>query len=314
MRFSDCLTNARDRHKYDAYRRKLGMAVHDSVDFLIAAWDILADAVASKECPSHATVLMQYRNVIELLDGVEILVREGSSFNCFHLLRSTWEAYWGILWVLAEDTERRGKAYQVWHAHRTIAFASRFDESTDAHARLRARVGGQEHSHIFEGTEVDSAGVRDRKLKLLSLPEYRETAAAWDEAVAQRKGKPGLPAWHSLFNGPKHAGELAACVGQRVAYEVYYGFYSDAVHAGNAFDHIAPSGDANGNSVRPIRHPEWLAKVSCQAIQLGVCVVQVVLKDYAPQHLDTFRERYAIKLRPAMQELAKGEQLFAPWS
>lgn len=313
MRFPDCLANARDRRKHETHCRELATVVHDSVDFLIAAWEILAGSDALKECPSHTTVLMQCRNVVELLDGVEILVREGSALNCFHQLRSTCEAYWGVLWVLDEDTERRGKAYQVWHAHRTMAFTAQFDTSTDVHARLRSRVSGQEHAQIFDGARVDSEAVKERKLRLLSLPEYRETAAEWERAVADRKNKPGFPFWYSLFGGPKHVGALAARVGQRPMYEVFYGFYSDAIHAGNAFDHLAPLNDGSERAVRPVRHPGWLSKVACQASQLAVLTSRAVLGHYAPQQVSIFGKRYVERLRARIQRLTEGDRLIANW-
>ncbi len=314
MRFPDLLVNARDRKQYQRYRAERALFVNDSVDFLIDAWTTAEAEDASSGQTSGATVLMQTRNVIEVLDGVGVLVREGCTQNCFHLLRSAWESYWGILWVLADDTLQRAKAYQLAHAHRTVAFAERCDPTTDANKKLRERLAGQEHSHVFEGADVDSLAIADRVAGLFESAEFRDIETAWQEAVIARGKKPGPPPWYSLFGGPDTARQLAYRVGEGVAYETFYGFYSDAVHGMNAFDHMANTKNGDTQSVRPIRHPFWINKVSSQAGQIALLVTAKILKSLASESVEAFKVRYAKALAPAMRKLLGEETLEAPWA
>lgn len=314
MRYPDLLVTARDRKRYQRYRAERGQFVHDCVDMLIAAWGVLDEKTATTTDPACATILMQIRNVLEALDGVEVLIREGCTQNCFHLLRSAWESYWGILWVLADNTERRAKAYQLAHAHRTVAFAERFDCATKANKVLRERVAEQNHAHVFEGVDVDSAAIADRMRLVFDSPDFRDIEAAWLEASAIRRNKAAPPAWYSLFKGPETTRQLAYAVGEGVAYETFYSFYSDAVHGTNAFDHMAVAGDGSGQSVRPIRHPFWINKVSSQAGQIAVLLVSAALAKYAPDSVERFKANYVKHIRPTMRALTGDEILNAPWA
>jgi len=314
MRFPDLLVNARDRKQYKRYRDERAMFVHDSVNFLIDAWTTAEATNANSGQTSGATVLMQTRNVIEVLDGVGVLVREGCTQNCFHLLRSAWESYWGILWVLADDTLRRAKAYQLAHAHRTVAFAERCDPTTDANKKLRERLAGQDHSHVFEGADVDSLAIADRMRRLFESDEFCDIEAAWQKAVTARGKKPGPPPWYSLFDGPENARQLAYRVGEGVAYETFYGFYSDAVHGMNAFDHMANTETGDAQSVRPIRHPFWINKVSSQGNQIALLVAAKVLNSLASESVAVFKARYAKSMAPRMRKLSGDETLDAPWA
>lgn len=305
MRYSDLLVTDEARRQHEALLGERADLVRDSVDFLIDAWQVLESKLAQIESPSHKTVLMLCRSEIELLDGVELLVRGGSAANCFHLLRSAMEAYWGILWILREDTERRGLAYQVGHAHRAIRYAERLDPRTSINLKLRKSLEGQHQVQILEDGDADAAAVAEGMAPVLTHPECVEVEKAWRAAVADRakKNKPGPPPWYSLFGGPASIRGLAYAVEEGTAYETIYGLHSDSVHAGNAFDHLASPADGGDKAVRPIRHPEWLARVALESVLTATKIVQPILLKYAPESGMPFYERYEQTLRPRLLTL-----------
>ncbi len=305
MRFPDLLATDVDRQRYEALRSERATLLHDSIDFLIDAWKAMADKVADLQCPSHTTVLMQCRSEIDLLDGIELLVRGGSSFNCFHLLRSAMEGYWGILWVLEDDSERRGKAYQVGHAHRAIEYSQRLDRRTKTNEQLRTSLEGQHHVRILEGGSVDANAVTKKKEAVLAEPAYAEVEQAWQQAAARRKkkGRAGPPAWYSIFGKPESIRALAYAVKEGFAYETIYALHSDAVHTGNALDHIGPAPEGEGKPIRPLRHPGWLSKVTNHSVNIACAISDLILARYAPERGAAFRARYEISLRPRIQAL-----------
>src|SRR2546426_959083 len=63
----------------------------------------------------HASMLLLYRHVLEMIDGVSVLVRQAAIDPCQPLLRSALEASMGIEYMLEKDTEQRALAYQVAH-------------------------------------------------------------------------------------------------------------------------------------------------------------------------------------------------------
>jgi len=305
MRFPDLLATDEDRSRYDALCCERAALLRDSIDLLLDAWRAMADNVANLQCPSHTTVVMQCRSEIDLLDGIELLVRGGSSFNCFPLLRSTMEGYWGILWVLGDATGRRGKAYQVGHAHRAIEYSQRLDRRTKTNEELRKALEGQPHVQILEGGEVDAGAVTKKKVALLAEPEYADIEWAWQETAAKRKkaGRSGPPAWYSIFGKPGSIRALAYEVNEGFAYETIYALHSDSVHAGSALDHIGPAPEGEDKPIRPIRHPGWLSKVTSQSVNIAVGIVPLIVLRYAPDQGPAFRQRYEIFLRPRILEL-----------
>ena len=307
MRYPDLLVTDEARRQHEALLGERADLVRDSVDFLIDAWQVLESKLAQIESPSHKTILMLCRSEIELLDGVELLVRGGSAANCFHLLRSAMEAYWGILWILREDSERRGLAYQVGHAHRAIRYAERLDPQTSINGELRESLEGQQHVQILDGGDADATAVAEGMAPVLTHPECIEVERAWQAAVAERrrKNRLGPPPWYPLFGGPASIRGLAYAVEQGTAYETIYALHSDSVHAGNAFDHLASPTDGGDKAVRPIRQPEWLARVALESVLAATKIVQPILLQYAPELGMPFFERYERTLRPRVLALLK---------
>jgi hypothetical protein len=305
MRYADILVTDEARQQYEALLSERADLVRDAVDFLIDAWRVLDNKLAHIESPSHTTVLMLCRSEIEFLDGVELLVRAGSAANCFHLLRSAMEAHWGILWILREDTERRGLAYQVGHAHRAIRYAERLDPRTSINVKLRKGLEGQHQVQILEGGDADAAAVAEGMAPVLTHPECVEVEKAWQAAVADRtkKGRLGPPPWYSLFGGPASIRGLAYAVEEGTAYETIYALHSDSVHAGNAFDHLGLPADEGDKAVRPIRHPEGLARVALESVLTATKIVPPILLKYAPESGMPFLKRYERTIRPRILAL-----------
>lgn len=305
MRFPDLLASDEDRSRYDALCHERSTLLHDSIDLLLDAWREMATNLAALECPSHTTVLMQCRSVIDLLDGIELLVRGGSSFSCFPLLRSAMEGYWGMKWVLDDTTGRRGKVYQVAHAHRAIEYSQRFDRRTRANEQLRKALEGQPHVQLLKGGGVDADAVARKKLALLAEPEYADIEQAWQTAAAKRKkaGRAGAPAWYSIFGKPESIRALAYAVEEGFTYETMYALHSDSVHGGNALDHIGPAPEGEEKPIRPIRHPGWLSKVTSHSVNIACGIAPLLLTRYAPDQGAVFLQRYESALRPRILQL-----------
>jgi hypothetical protein len=72
------------------------------------------------------------------------------------------------------------------------------------------------------------------------------------------------------------------------------------------------NGDAQ--TVRPIRHPFWINKVSGQAGQIALLVAAKVLKALSPDSVEAFKVRCAKTIAPTMRTLSGDETLDAPWA
>src|SRR5208283_5075674 len=88
----------------------------------------------------HSTVLMLARLFCEQNDGVAILAAEGCAEPSKPLCRSALEATLGIQYILEKDSERRGLAYQVAHAHRKLKIYRKLNPKEPAGIELRSTV------------------------------------------------------------------------------------------------------------------------------------------------------------------------------
>jgi hypothetical protein len=127
MYFYDLMEPGQDCAEYEKLLSDLSKFVGDCVRYLIDAFNVANVKAAKEQCSSHTTVLMLVRHIIEAIDGVSVLVREGCAENCGPLLRSAFEGQLGVLYILQADRTARGLAYQVAHAHRRIKMYKKFD-------------------------------------------------------------------------------------------------------------------------------------------------------------------------------------------
>src|SRR6266446_6134238 len=68
----------------------------------------------------HYVILLLYLHVVEMLDALEVLIAASVVIPSFLQLRSAFEAYLQLAWILKEDTRRRVYAYLVYDIHNRL--------------------------------------------------------------------------------------------------------------------------------------------------------------------------------------------------
>jgi hypothetical protein len=286
------------------------------VECLVRAYEETDKAGAKDQRFHHITVLMLVRHVIECLDAVAVLVSKGCIPPCDPLLRSGMEALLGILYILEKDSEQRGLAYQVAHAHKKIKFYQRCDPNHPSGQQLRKDlqydpIGGDV---LKELPPQDYSKYITNLQAMLQRPEYQPIEQAWQAAKkGSKKGgtKNSDPAWFSLFGGPANVRELAIYLKQPAMYEFMYRQWSDKVHAGSVLENVARSSE--GQQVRrPIRHPDGLPAVLTFAGGFCLELARRLLLAYAPEQMSALRTHYIEDLRGRQQTL-RSTVIRAPW-
>lgn len=177
-----------------------------------------------------------YRHFLEYLDGVSILMRQGSDGPTGPLLRSAVEALWAIEYIFKEDSTRRALAYHVERLQQDRSTLLRFDSTTPEGQRVRKemhrRLVVAPGEFILRMPDAQTASLVEQIDQYLQHPHLREIAQEWTRVKKEK----GWVHWFSLFGGPGNLRNLAIHLGQGEAYEVLYSDWSRAVHARGALE------------------------------------------------------------------------------
>jgi Family of unknown function (DUF5677) len=310
MMFSDLLPSDEEREWLAQTCAKFANFIQDCIGCLKLAYDLVGEASAKGTSYHHATVYLLTRHAIESLDGVSVLVSKSCSQPCQPLLRSALEAMLGIFYILEADSERRGLAYQLVHAHKKIKVYQRLDPTTDAGKQLRRDIAADPCADILNGLPGFDYPKMIAGLKaMFRQPMFQPLEAEWQRLKAARNNKD--PEWYALFGGPTSVRDLAIRVGAPALYEFLYRAWSNEVHAGSAMEAI---GLKDGETViRPIRHPEELQPSVNFARHFSIALAKKIVEAYEPAKMADLRTLYIDSIRQQSLELASNNVVSAPW-
>ena len=173
--------------------------------------------------------LILYRHMIEMVDGIQVLVLQSCGTAAIPLLRSEFEASMGLSYLLgdADGYLQRSLSWLVAHLHGAIKGRKVLDLSSQ---------GGKEFAQFYQ----EEFG---RVVPELSQPEIAAEIAAMERAPQNAQFSPieaeyqrtktlrnRSPEWFSLFDGPKNRAELAKLLGRGAEYRMCYGDWSSLGH------------------------------------------------------------------------------------
>ena len=310
MYFADQLESDDDRDFCGNVLANFAALVHDSVDMLLKGWKIAEQAGWKEQQHHHATVQMMTRHVCESLDGVSVLAAQGCAETAKPLMRSSFEAMLGIQYILETDSERRGIAYQVAHAHRRISFYRKLDPNEQAGKELRTTLADDPLFDIATPPDGEMQKRIANWQHMFARSEFAPIEAEWQSKRKQRKTD---PAWYSLFNGPTNIRELAMHLKRGAMYEFLYRDWSNSIHAADCFANIS-RGSGEASSIRPLRHPEGLQPLVANAVGMCISINRLLLQRYATsEQIRAAQADYAARIQRRVQDLHKREMINAPW-
>lgn len=314
MYLNDLLKPGSDREGYEARLRFMGDLVKDSVSLLSEGWQLVGghESVRKKEL-YHGTVFVMARHICESLDAVAVLAEKGCAEPCKPLLRTSLEAILGVEFILESDSERRGMAYQVAHAHRQISLYQRLDPTTSVGQELQKVLASDPIVARVQLPPRDMRPLIANLESMLAQPEFVPIEAEW-------KRLKGKGPWFHLFGGPANVRELAIRLNHGGMYEFLYRHWSNSVHAGDCLTHVAPrrptQTDVPEGSllIRPLRHPEGLQSLIVMAVGLSIETARLLFRRYGTEaQWNAFQIAYTERIRPKYGELIGTNLLDIPW-
>lgn len=311
MRLDLSGTTRRQRKKYEQRLAELGHFVDRGNDFLISAVEVVQKRMEAAPCFSHGTVLALCRNLIERIDGISILARAGSAQNGYPLLRTTFETLLGLQYMLETDTVSRSLAYQVRHAHRSIAYTTLLDPTTTEGQTLRKSVAAEDFRHVLEDTDAEAAKEIAHWEPMLTSAEFQAVEDDWRTRTKGDRTK--LVEWYSLFGGPPNFRQLAEHLNQRVAWNLLYTVWSDVTHGTDAFNHVGKARELGTANLRPARNPEGVEKICGFAVLFATQASITILSSYAAEAMPEFSRRYRSTISDEVASTLGQPGISAPW-
>lgn len=313
MYFEPLLASDEQRAEYRRQLASFAGFLGDYNRFLVRVVDAAHAAMADGR-GFHTTVLMLARHVVSSLDGVAVLVAQGCAEASAPLLRSAFEGTLGVGYILKDDHDRRGLAYQVAHVHRKLKLYRRADATDQLGKGLRAELAGQSYAHVLSHVPFDLKGRVARLEGVLREPQFVPVEEAWVARKAGTDGRPkdSDPSWYSLFGGPRGVSGLARELGQLTLYWLLYKKWSDVVHAGSGMDNVTVNA-AGEHLIRPIRHPGELQTVVGIAAEFGMRFADRLLTFYRQDSCGPFWADYGAELHPRYEQLCATPVPFPSW-
>jgi hypothetical protein len=235
------------------------------------------------------------KQVVAMLDAVEVLARQGISYAALLQARAAFEASLYIDWILSTDSDNRAKHYVVanlreerqW-AQRAIAgtteqsdFASRFQSLSP---NLPARL-----AHLDTDAKNNLAEVNS----LLGRADFKTIDAAFEQC---RKRKKYDPDWYIVL-GRQSIRQIAEEVNRVPEYEIFYSRGSDVTHSGLYKDHIKFV--RGGFHFKQIRHLSDSHDLLSCSIQMAMHTFMRIIDTYRSGEAPALSKKYIENWRVA---------------
>lgn len=224
-------------------------------------------------------VMMTFLHLLEMADGVEILLSSGSAHPTKLLLRSMFEATLTIGYILKNNTKERSFAWLACRAHRHLSAYEVMSPKTQAGVVFRDESKNDESNvdlELLPQAQLDEA--IDNIRQMLKLENY---SAA--EAEFRRLSKKRKPEWHSFYGGPTTIRELAKEMQQLSAYQFLHKTWSDLTHAGDGGRWLTTT--AKGQpAFHALRNPADLLQAAHLAISFLLTGMMTMVAKYSPSN------------------------------
>lgn len=221
-------------------------------------------------------VLSLYRNVLELLDGLFLLIDHNSRSSSIVVLRSLFEASANFSYLLIdqEKIEERANHYYVGFAMEEIKVCEKIlaldRKGTLSPERLQKKIN--DHYINLNGYQNNN---------------YKEWMRLKSKLVLQRKNPDFHPNWYSVFKGPRSLKQLAVKVNLKDVYDLIYSNFSLETHGFASLDGIRRMQDG-GVKFQPLRSIETLQMQMYLGTRLFSMCTAYLLKTYLKNQLEDF--------------------------
>lgn len=229
---------------------KLTDLLDKTIDFGTQIFDWEIEAYQSKESIVCQTF---FKNILEIGDGISILVQKSSIENAKILLRSLVENIFYLEYLLESNSKNRALAYLVATFHSEMKFNSKMDKNSPEGKNFRSVVlKDKTYQNVpFLEPRVQPEKNGNEFTQMLTHPDFIEVEREYQRTAAKKSNPP----WYMLFDGPPNIDQLANHIKVNARYEILYRVLSESVHSSNIIKYSLIDLE-NGSGLGGMRNPE----------------------------------------------------------
>ena len=275
-------------------QRDLGADVHhildtyadfiaEAVDFgcKILFWEPKEDHDGSPVSP------MFLRQFIEMLDGIEILVRNGAAEITKAVVRSAFELNLYIHFLQEGDSTKRNYSFLVLGAMDRIKYLEKLKPGNASGAEMSKHFKSERIIvDVNDKIPIETIDAELQKTKeYLEGPEFVPIIEEYERLKAQKKKN---MKWYSLFGGADNIQNLAKMLNKYTYYEILYREWSGTVHGSNIFNGKMQQSSDGNLAYYKIRLPAGLCFMSKMACDLAINSFGYYVLNRHPGQLDKY--------------------------
>jgi len=226
--------------------------------------------------------LMIFRNILENLDAVSVLIGEGSIDPCKSLLRVILESILNLEYILQGDQQRNGLAFLICNYHNELKLCQKLSAGTAQYKQLRSKLR-TDKTLPNDIVPPQIAGLEphiETIKRMIALPMYQQVETEYQRLFLLTKRS---PAWHQLFNGPVSIEQLANHLNREGLYEVLYRGWSGSVHGVDILKGKFAM-DEGHFTITQVRDLQDLKMVTQYACSLALITYRIGIKKKAPHY------------------------------
>ena len=234
-------------------------------------------------------ILTLYLHIIEMTDGIEVLISQSCPIPAIPLLRSSFEAQLAIDYITATQYGQRSFAWLVAYVHQRLNQYEMFDPSSQRGKQFLSALTEDGFGRFMKLPSMPDLPRAVKNLRsLVSKPDYQ---AVETEYQRLKKTRGREPCWYSLFGGPSSLRELAKSVSRPAQYDFLYRYWSAVTHASDLSRFLART-EEGARGFRPLRNHRVMAQVACFAASLILDGTRKALSKFRPGEEKSFATWY----------------------
>jgi len=237
----------------------------------------------------HLVILLLYLHIIEMIDAIEVMLAQSVAAPSILQLRSAFEAFLQLEWLLKEDTLQRVYAYLVYDIRNRLKIYQSLNPSSEEGKRHKAIIAKDKWASSMSFPQVLALDARIQNLEaLLTKPHFAAINTTYDAKVP----------WYGLSGGPRNVEQLANALELPLWYERLYRESSHTTHA----LHLARN--LRGKNIRVVRDPSEIPNVAGMVVHVGVYAIESMLNFYRPGEIVRFWQWHQQEIHPKSTWLA----------
>ena len=245
----------------------------------------------------HIVILSVFFHIIEMLDGIEILISKSAVTPTHLQIRCVFEALLYLEWILQKDTKKRAHAYLVEDIHDRLALAKCMDANSERGKQLKAICNNDKYGVSFPFSNLANSSPQiDKYNNLLLKPHFKEANELFTNNTKTK------PKWYGLHGGGNSIKELADKMGRPYQYWLLYTNWSATMHGQKR---VRNKLDKDG-AFKSLRDPSEIKEISIFAIHYGIEAI-ILMNNFYKLPSESYSMWYQNKISNKMKWLTSLE-------